>query len=116
MSWRLFKNVPVLLLFAALIIAYDFFDISCPFYKLTSIPCPSCKMTSALIALSKGDVASYIEYNIMALPVAIAITGELFINLSGKWKKIFHISAIIILSINFIYYLFRLGKYFFGLL
>lgn len=108
MSWRSFKQeISVLFLFFTVWDIYNIFDISCLFYKLTSIPCPTCYMTSALLSLIKGDFYAYISYNAMALPVTFVFIGELFSRFFGKYKKILHFLCIIILVINLFYYINR---------
>ena len=108
MSWRSFKQeITVLTLFLVVWGLYNIFDISCLFYELTSIPCPTCYMTSALLSLFKGDIYAYMHYNAMALPVAFIFVGELFNNLFGKHKKILHCLCVIVLGINLFYYIDR---------
>ncbi len=63
-------------------------------------------MLRALDALLRGDLKSYFKYNFMALPVAAAFLGEVFIDIFGKHKKVFHFCFIFTLVINFIYYLY----------
>lgn len=115
MSWRSFKKayfinrIAILALFILLVLACRSLHITCLFYELTSIPCPTCYMTRALFALAKGDIYTYMDYNIMALPVATVFLGELFKDLLGRYKHIFSIYAVMVLVLNFIYYLWRLN-------
>ncbi len=64
-------------------------------------------MGRALISLLKGEPKNYIMYNIMAIPVAFVFTSELFNARFGKCKKILHVISAIVLTINILYYLFR---------
>lgn len=114
MSWRLFKRrlkpqMIVLILFVVSYIIQRYFNITCIIYKVTGIPCPTCYMGRALISLLKGDIDGYIGYNIMALPVAAAFAGELFIDAFSKYRKAVHIYSISVLCINMVFYLHRLG-------
>ena len=49
------------------------------------------------------------EYNIMAIPMALAFVGELYIDLFVKHKKIVHFYCITVLIINMIFYLMRIN-------
>lgn len=113
MSWRLsespiVKNSFTLLFFSLFTVLCRAFGITCLFYKITSLPCPTCFMTRALFALATGDLKAYADYNIMALPVALVFLSELFIGLFGKYQKVIHISSVIVLAVNLIYYAVRL--------
>lgn len=78
----------------------------CIFRKIFHFPCPTCGSTRALLSLLKGNCFSYYYYNVMALPVLLAS----FIMLVGvkNQKKVYINISIVILVINFIYYIFRL--------
>lgn len=65
-------------------------------------------MTRALIQLVKGNIQSYMDYNIMALPVSIAFALELFNKLFDKYKAIVHVYVSITLLTNLLYYAIRL--------
>ncbi len=116
MLWRLsdkpliFSKIILLVCFIAVIAILNRFNISCPVYEITAVPCPTCKMGRALCSLAKGELIAYVNYNIMAFPVALAFIGEVFIDSFKKYENIFRIYSVIILSINFIYYLLRLGN------
>lgn len=83
-------------------------DVSCLFYRLTSIPCPTCGMTRALNALLRGDFVTYMKYNAFALPVALVFMGEMVFVGFKKTDLSFHSFSVTILVFNFIYYLIRL--------
>ena len=111
MLWRLSdelkQRIKVLMLFLAARAVCGIFGISCLVYELTSVPCPTCYMTRALISLAKGDVAEYMMYNAMALPVAAVFMLELFNGVSVKLKIPAHLFCAGILIVNFIYYVHR---------
>lgn len=108
MLWHLFKNNKneffALFLFVLLLIICKFIKIDCIIYKVTGIHCPTCNMTRAILALTKGDINTYVELNVMAAPVLVSYLGELFIKVTSRYKKTFDIYAISILIINFVYY------------
>lgn len=113
MSWHLsenpiVKNSITVLFFSLFTVLCRAFGITCLFYKITSLPCPTCFMTRALFSLAKGDLKAYADYNIMALPVALVFLSELFIGLFGKYQKVINISSVIVLAVNLIYYAVRL--------
>jgi hypothetical protein len=114
MLWRSFKSFYfynefiILISVFALISVCKLLGISCLFYVLTGIPCPTCNMTRALISLASFNIKAYIDYNIMALPVSLVFLCELFIDLFRKHKKALHISSVIILATNIAYYVYRL--------
>ena len=99
----------VLLLFAGIYVVCRFFGITCLIYEITTIPCPACNMSRALLSLGRGDLAQYVAYNFMALPVAIVFVCELFNNNFGKYKTVLHICSATVLIINMIYYLLRIN-------
>lgn len=84
-----------------------YFKMTCIFYKITSVPCPTCGMTRAMKSLVKGNFKKYCEYNVMALPVSVAFFLILFNRYLGKYKKIFVAVAAGILVINFLYYILK---------
>ena len=65
----LFIHLPV----AAAVIIYALLPIKCPFKYFFHFNCPTCGMTRAMFSLFKGDIASYISYNPMALPFLSAL-------------------------------------------
>ena len=97
------------MLFVMCCIICRVFKITCLFYAITKIQCPTCYMGRALIALLMGDIQQYFMYNIMAVPVAFVFIFELFSGLCGKYKNMIHIFAVIVLSINMLYYLARMN-------
>lgn len=46
---------------------------SCPFKLITRIPCPGCGMGRATLSLFSGDIAQSIYYNILCIPLSIAV-------------------------------------------
>ena len=83
------------------------FHFTCPILYFTEVPCPCCGMTRALLSLLVGNLRAYLSYNIMALPVLLALCIISF----GKKIKGGTPFCYAILILNFLYYLSRL--YFF---
>ena len=64
-------------------------------------------MSRAIFALIKGDLAAYIQYNAMALPIAAVFLCELF-EKAFRHKTALHIATASVAIINIVYYLYRL--------
>ena len=111
MLCRLFKNNKseffIIITFALFLVVCKLLKISCIIYKVIGFKCPTCNMTSAVLALIKGDFNTYVRLNVMAVPVLIVFLGELFNKSTSKYKIFFDIFSVIILVINFIYYAYR---------
>ena len=60
--------------------------IPCPILFLFRVPCPTCGVTRALRSLLAFDFQSYIEYNFMALPLALIIVLYLHFSAAKKAK------------------------------
>lgn len=59
--------------------------------------------------VSNPGRGAYAEYNVMAIPMALAFVGELYIDLFGRHKKFVHFYCITVLIINMVYYLMRIN-------
>ncbi|HCO68648.1 MAG TPA: hypothetical protein DIT04_12945 [Dysgonomonas sp.] len=46
---------------------------ACPFKFITGIPCPGCGMGRATLALFRGDIQQSLYYNILCIPLTIAV-------------------------------------------
>jgi len=82
-------------------------DITCPIKAITGKLCPTCGMTRATISLFHFDLEGYLYYNAMALPVIAALVIILCYK-ELKWHKAVLVIGIVILIINFLYYITRL--------
>lgn len=71
-------HLPVL----AAIIIYLILPIKCPIKYFLHFDCPTCGMSRAMFSLLKGDFASYMRFNPMALPFLLILLfglhGRLF--------------------------------------
>ena len=112
------SSIPAFLIFSRVGLTQGLW--TCPFFKFTGIPCPSCGLTRSLICLSQGDISSSLQYHGFGLVLtAIAtvtisyILTELILN-----KKMSHPllkflvsrpSRWILVIMFFSYYFYRLG-------
>ena len=105
MLWRSYKyEISILFLFILSIVICRTLGITCLFFKITNFYCPTCNMTRALFSLLCGNLTAYIKYNAMALPVFMAFVGEIFNRAFGRYKRMVHIGAVVILIANLLYY------------
>lgn len=113
MSWPSFKSFPknefvtLGLLFSACVL-FRYLGITCVFFTVTGIPCPTCYMGRALVALVKGNLKLYAAYNIMALPCALVLVCELFHRYWGKYRVLLRAFCGVVLSANTVYYISRI--------
>lgn len=84
----------------------------CIILKLTGIPCPTCGTTRAMISLIKGNINDYLEYQPFALPLVIAVITAICMK-AIRNKKLARAYIYIVIFSNFIYYLFKLARWFF---
>ena len=101
-------ELKIILLFVGSCAIIHFFGITCIVYYLTKIPCPTCGMTRALFSLIIGDIQGYIQYNAMALPVALVFLGELFHKRFACYQIVLHGITLLVLVGNLVYYTVRL--------
>lgn len=57
---------------------YLILDLRCPVLTLLRVPCPTCGVTRALVALARLDWAGYVEHNFMAVFLASAVLLYLY--------------------------------------
>lgn len=58
----------------------------CIFYNLFGIPCPGCGLTRSGIYFLKGDYINSIKYNILGIPVVLAIIFYFILFLLNRHK------------------------------
>jgi len=112
------SSIPAFLILSRFGLNQEFW--TCPFFKFTGIPCPSCGLTRSLICLSQADISSSLQYHGFGLILtAIAtvtipyILTELIFNkkLSNPFLKflISRPSQCLLGIMFFSYYFYRLG-------
>lgn len=102
------QDIAAIIAFAGYLLISLKFGISCPILVVFHIPCPACGMTRAMFSLMRFNLADYIRYNALALPVAFAIILQMHKGLFFKYKGIIDVVSICIIVLNFIYYIYRL--------
>lgn len=78
---------------------------TCIIREIFNYPCPTCGVTRALWSLANFDLKNYYYYNIMALPLCIST----ILMIVGTKKKVtlFTVLSIVILILNYFYYIYR---------
>ena len=93
---------------AVVIVLYIILPIGCPIKYFLHIDCPACGSTRALVALLRGDTASYFLYNPIALPLLLIVLFALhkgLFNLNRRTEMLIIISIAVCV---FIAYIFRI--------
>ena len=104
------KYLLIIVVAVAYYLICNIFNITCPIKYITGMPCPTCGMTRAMLALVRLDIKGYIEYNPMALFMCLIV----FLYLhrehvrSVKIKKWIDWSAVVVLAVNSTVYVLRL--------
>jgi len=112
------SSIPTFLLFSRFGLTQKFW--TCPFFKFTGIPCPSCGLTRSLISLSEGDIRASLQYHSFGLVLTaiatvtiLSILTELILNKkipNPLLKLLVNRPSQWILGIMFLsYYFYRLG-------
>ncbi|MGN1277448.1 MAG: DUF2752 domain-containing protein [Floccifex sp.] len=78
---------------------------SCPFQKITGLPCPGCNMKTSLYYLLKGNLSASLYYHAMAIPTIFCI---FFCILFRNNKKRIHILLWIWCIGMIFYYIYRM--------
>ena len=77
---------------AVSLIAY--LNIGCPFLRLTGLPCPTCGVTRAMIAIVSGNIYDYCRYQPLALPLVVSVL--LMLHISRFRRK----GAVVVFSVG----------------
>ena len=93
---------------AAVVAAYIFLPFGCPIKYFLHINCPACGSTRALVALLKGDTASYFFYNPIALPLLLIVLFALHKELFGLSRRTESLILIPSAAVVIVVYIFRL--------
>jgi hypothetical protein len=112
------SSIPTFLIFSRFGLTQKFW--TCPFFKSTGIPCPSCGLTRSLISLSQGEITNSLQYHSFGLILtAIAtvtipyVLTELILNKKFSnplLKRFVNRPSQWLLGIFFLsYYFYRLG-------
>lgn len=103
-------HIGVAALLSLLIVLFWSDIASCPIYTIFKIPCPCCRMVHAIKCLVTLDLSGYVKYNVMAVPVMLAV----IIIIHAKnvpylaLRRALIGIAITVFAVNLVYYLVRL--------
>lgn len=102
------------LIVASIAVAYyticALFNITCPIKQIIGVPCPTCGMTRAMLALIRLDIKGYMEYNPMAVFMFLAVFLYLHREYVKK-KKWMDLYVTVVLAVNTIVYILNLIKW-----
>ncbi len=102
-----YKGIIIVILY--LIITHLLFGYVCPLRLLTGLPCPGCGLTRAGISMILFDFNKVFYYNPIIIPIALIIIYCVFMRyILGRRILYFNILVIGVLSMLFIYYLYRM--------
>lgn len=100
-AWRTAIYSAVLLFYILVLYALG---ITCPIYAIFGFECPTCGVTRALVSLAKFDLAAYMSYNALALPLVLSvwymINADLF-----EHRRIGTALSLATLAVNFVLYI-----------
>ena len=95
---------------AALVFLYIQDVLVCPLQLVLGVPCPTCGVTRALLALAQGDLAGYVHYQPMALFLAAAVLLALHHRPLRRWRVALWTYVGGVLLLNLALYFFRLSN------
>lgn len=72
----------------AAVAVYMLLPIKCPIKYFLHFDCPTCGMTRAILSLFRGDIASYMDFNPMALPFLILLLFAVHSGLFPMCKRL----------------------------
>ena len=107
MPWRscFFKHVRFVVCIVCVWILFIALHIPCPIQYFLDVPCPTCGVSRALIALLHGDIQEYYEMQPMALPLVLTVVVCMHLSkMPTKIKRFAVIFATIVLALNTILY------------
>lgn len=106
----LLLHAAVLLGLGALVWLYARGVLVCPVQLAFHLPCPTCGVTRALLALAQGDLAGYLHHQPMALFLAAAVALALHHKPLLRFRWVLWTYVGVVLVLNLVLYVFRLGN------
>ena len=93
----------------AAVAVYIILPIKCPIKHFLHFDCPTCGMTRAMFSLFKGDIASYMSFNPMALPFLLLLLFGVhgrFFPISKKARNIIIVTGALCVLFVYIFRIF----------
>ena len=84
--------------------------IGCPMRQIFNIPCPTCGVTRATMALIRLDISGYLYFHPLALPLLASVWLMLHKNLFKK-QKVILVSVTTVFIANLVLYAVRLAMF-----
>lgn len=86
------KNIFILLILVVFLLMIELIPVTCLFWQVTGIYCPSCGMTRAFHSMMSLNFIEAFNYNILSIPIFLFIIITIMILLYEiffkKWKYI----------------------------
>lgn len=93
-----------------LVLLYARGIVVCPVWLVFGVPCPTCGVTRALLALAQGDLAGYLHHQPMALFLVVAVFLALHHKPLLRFRWVLWTYVGVVLVLNLVLYVFRLGN------
>lgn len=93
-----------------LVLLYARGIVVCPVWLAFGVPCPTCGVTRALLALAQGDLAGYVRCHPLALFLAAAVLLALHHRPLRRWRAALWTYVGGVLALDLALYLFRLSN------
>ena len=93
-----------------LVLLYARGIVVCPVWLVFGVPCPTCGVTRALLALAQGDLTGYVRCHPLALFLAAAVLLALHHRPLRQWRAALWTYVGGVLALNLALYLFRLSN------
>ncbi len=106
----LLLHAAVLLGLGALVWLYARGVLVCPVQLAFHLPCPTCGVTRALLDLAQGDLAGYLHHQPMALFLVVAVFLALHHKPLLRFRWVLWTYVGVVLVLNLVLYVFRLGN------
>ncbi len=100
------KNALLIVCFVLYSLILRILNISCPFFEIFGMPCPTCGVTRSLLSLVKFDFEGYRNYNPFSLFLCISVLIIFNLDLFKKRRLAMFFSFGVLIA-NFIFYLFK---------
>lgn len=93
-----------------LVLLYARGIVVCPVWLVFGVPCPTCGVIRALLALTQGKLTDYLYYQPMALFLVVAVFLALHHKPLLRFRWVLWTYVGVVLVLNLVLYVFRLGN------